>query len=185
MRTSAKGGAKRSLPQALALSLALMAAGVIVGAQSDFGAILGDSSLPLPRTPWLEAFTRVLLNNAPSAALLYAGVLTAGAVTLIVWPIISAYVGATFRASVEVLGLHEVVGTIWPYALLEFLALSLAASAGLMPLLAAFRSALAEKDSGVLRTYAIEIPTTLKFIAASVIMLTVAAAVEASVIASQ
>jgi uncharacterized membrane protein SpoIIM required for sporulation len=102
---------------------------------------------------------------------------------LIVWPIISAYVGATFRASTEILGLHEVVGSIWPYAPLEFLALSLAAAAGLMPLVAGIRSALAEKDAGVLHTYASEIPTTLKVIGASLILLALAAAVEAAVIA--
>jgi uncharacterized membrane protein SpoIIM required for sporulation len=160
-----------------------MAAGVIVGAQSDFRSFLGDSSLTPPETAWLEAFIRVLRNNAPAAALLYAGTLTAGTVTLIVWPIVSAYVGATFRASAGILGLHDVVGTIWPYAPLEFLALSLAATAGLMPLVAGLRSAFAEKEAGVLRAYAWEIPASLKVVAASLILLAVAAAVEASIIA--
>ncbi|KHL01183.1 stage II sporulation protein M [Sinomonas humi] len=183
MMGSAKEIASQSWPYALALSLALLAAGAAIGAQADVGLAL-DAPSPDPQgTEWTEAFVKVLLNNASTGALLYAGAATAGTATLIVWPIVAAYIGATFRASAGAVGVENVVGTIWPYAPLEFVGMCLAAAAGLMPLVSGLRAAFEPQSVGPARAYAREIPSTLKVFLASLTLIALAAAVEAAVIA--
>ena len=180
---SARGNARPSFVVALALSLALLCAGLAIGFQTDFGAdpAKGPSAV---RLSWWDAFVGVVAANAPALAILYSGALTIGVATLITWPIIAIYIGATLRASVNLLGAEKVFGTIWVYAPLEFLAMVLGASAGLMPLLSglrtAFRPASGERP---LRACLGDIPGTLRTIAIALGLMLLAAAIEASVIA--
>lgn len=179
---SARGNARPSLIASLVLSLALLCAGLAVGFQTSFGAgpVKGSNG---GGASWWDAFVGVVAVNAPALALLYSGALTVGTVTLIAWPILAIYIGATLRASMNLIGAEKVFSTIWVYAPLEFIAMSIGASAGLMPLLSALWTAFfPQSEERPLRAYLGEIPRTLRMIAIALGLMLLAAAIEASVI---
>jgi uncharacterized membrane protein SpoIIM required for sporulation len=179
---SAKGTARPSLIASLALSLALLCAGLATGFQTSFGTdpVKGPNG---GGVSWWDAFVGVVAVNAPALALLYGGALTAGVVTLIAWPILAIYIGATLRASMNLIGAEKVFSTIWVYAPLEFLAMAIGASAGLMPLLSALWTAFfPQSEERPLRAYLGEIPSTLRMIGIALGLMLLAAGIEASVI---
>lgn len=180
---SARGNARPSLVFALALSLALLFSGLTIGFQTDLGADAGRS-YGTTRLTWWDAFLGVVAVNGPAVALLYSGTLTLGVATLIAWPILAIYIGATLRASVNLLGPDRVFGTIWVYAPLEFIAMVLGASAGIMPLLSALRAAFSRHaEQRPIRAYLGNVRNTLRILVIATCLMVVAASIEATVIA--
>ncbi|WP_138443699.1 hypothetical protein [Sinomonas susongensis] len=179
---SARENACPSFVFALALSLALLFAGLTIGFQADIGADgRGDGST---RPTWWDAFIGVITVNGPAIALLYSGTLTLGLATLIAWPILAIYIGATLRASVNLLGPDRVFGAIWVYAPLEFIAMVLSASAGLLPLLSGLMAALSlRSEQQPIRAYLGSARSTLRILAVAMCLTVTAASIEATVIA--
>lgn len=178
---SARGNARPSMILALALSLALLCTGLVIGFQTNIGEDArqrGNTSLS-----WWDAFRGVLAVNGPAVALLYSGVLTVGVGTLIALPILAIYIGATLRASTDLLGANQVFGTIWVYAPLEFMAVAFGAASGLMPLLSALRAAFwLHAEERPIRAYLGEIGNSLRILVIATSLMLLAASVEASVI---
>lgn len=185
---SVRNGDKPLLLVAMMLSLALMLAGFIIGFQTDMGT---QSESPQPMSPeagltWLSALGRILGANMPALCLLFSGVITGGASTLIAWPLTAIYIGSTMRLGRTHMGIGEVVASIWIYAPIEFLGLLLGAGAGLIPVAAAIRSALsAPEAAGPLRQYVATFPLTLKIFGISLVLVLAAALLEATVIATK
>jgi uncharacterized membrane protein SpoIIM required for sporulation len=183
---SVRDSERALLVVAMTLSLALMLAGFITGFQTNLAAQselhLGEPT-DLGHT-WLSALGKILFVNVPALCLVFSGVITGGLTTLIAWPLTAVYIGATMRIGQVQLGVAEVVSSIWIYAPVEFLALLLAAGAGLMPITAAIRSTLVNNEPITpLNQYVQVIPFALKTFGVASILLAVAAVLEATVLA--
>jgi uncharacterized membrane protein SpoIIM required for sporulation len=183
---SVRNGDKPLLLVAMMLSLALMLAGFIIGFQADMSA---HSEFPQPREAghtWLSALGRILAANVPALCLLFSGVITGGASTLIAWPLTAIYIGSTMRLGRTHMGIGEVVASIWIYAPLEFLGLLLGAGAGLIPVVAAIRSALSPSEvARPLRHYVAKFPLALKMFGIAWVLVLAAALLEATVLATK
>lgn len=136
MCMSVRNGGRPLLATTMTLSLALMLAGFVAGFQTNLAAGAEPLQvLPAGRShTWLSALGQILLVNVPALCLVFSGVVTGGLTTLIAWPLTAVYIGVTMRIGQVQLGVAEVVSSIWIYAPVEFLALLLAAGAGLMPI---------------------------------------------------
>lgn len=186
MCMSVRNGGRPLLATTMTLSLALMLAGFVAGFQAN----LAVGAEPLPVLPagrshtWLSAVGQILLVNVPALCLVFSGVITGGLTTLIAWPLTAVYIGATMRIGQVQLGVAEVVSSIWIYAPVEFLALLLAAGAGLMPITAAVRSTLVNNEPITpLNQYVRVFPFALKTFGVASILLAAAAVLEATVLA--
>lgn len=188
MRMSVRDSERSLLIIAMTLSLALMLAGFITGFQTNLAAPsephLGEPT-DLAHT-WLSALGRILVTNMPALCLVFSGVITGGISTLIAWPLTAVYIGSTMRIGQDQMGMGEVMSSIWIYAPAEFVALLLAAGAGLMPVTAGIRSALSLSEPGTpLRHYLGVFPLALKIFGLASALLLVAALIEATVLAAK
>jgi uncharacterized membrane protein SpoIIM required for sporulation len=184
MCMSVRNGGRPLLATTMTLSLALMLAGFVAGFQTNLAAGAEPLQvLPAGRShTWLSAPGQILLVNVPALCLVFSGVITGALTTLIAWPLTVVYIGATMRIGQEQLGVPEVVSSIWLYAPVEFLALLLAAGAGLMPIAAAVRSTLVNHEPITpYHQYVRVIPFALKTFGIASILLAVAAVLEATV----
>ncbi|WP_341466862.1 stage II sporulation protein M [Actinomyces lilanjuaniae] len=172
------------LPVALA-SVIGMAVGVISlhGVQSPAGGpVPGDSETSL----W-EVVYPIAATNLPACLLLYTGVLTCGAGTLLSTFMLTTYIGATLTAAAANVGWLSAIGSIWIYAPLEFTGFALASYGGLLPLATAVTDAEGTGTSvpSWLRRYGDGMSRSLRFLLLSLLVVTVAAVVEAVVIRSR
>ncbi|PYI66892.1 hypothetical protein CVV68_12415 [Arthrobacter livingstonensis] len=168
---------------ATALSLVLMVGGIAIGFQTDLASAIVLDRNGIAQESWGAVFLGVIISNGPALCLVYGGVLSGGLLTLIAWPIISIYIGSTMRTGINIMGVEGVAGAIWAYAPVEFVALALAAAAGMMPVAAAVWASLSTGGSNrPLRAYLNEFPHTLRFFGIAVVTLLAAAAIEAFVI---
>lgn len=137
---------------------------------------------------WLSSFAGILMRNVGALFLIFSGSVTGGLVTLLAWPLVAVYIGATWKLSEAVLGRSEALSIVLWYAPLEFAALALAAAAGLLPMIAMVVSALSSTSSiaigrrPLLTTYLRAIPSSLILLYLAGSALVCAAAIEATVI---
>jgi uncharacterized membrane protein SpoIIM required for sporulation len=179
---------------AMSLSLVLMVGGFLVGFGSlshlQSGAGGPEAAGAAARIDWLTTFGTILARNGLTLCLLFSGVMSGGLTTLIAWPLVSVFIGSTMRLSESMIGLDSVLGAIWPYAPLEFLALAVAAGAGLLPVTNAIRASLADPKPGApvrspFQAYLGVFPLSLRMLLVSGTILLIAAAIEATVVAAQ
>jgi uncharacterized membrane protein SpoIIM required for sporulation len=120
----------------MALAVAMSGLGTAVGYVSfvpepDSGAVYALSG------SGLDIFGQILGRNLSAALLLFSGFVTVGTTTLLGLIFVSAWVGAGWHALASTSRLGEVDPLVLTYIPLEFGGLLLAATAGLMPLVAA------------------------------------------------
>lgn len=130
------------------------------------------------------AFWAILSANIGAAALLCSGMITAGVGSLLGMLVVSVGVGGFAAAGAARHGWPAVVEAVWLYAPLEFAGLIAASAAGMLPLLAALVPAL-EEGTGPAQRYVRALARTWPLIAASVVLLVIAATVEVAVISSR
>ncbi|MFE7315784.1 stage II sporulation protein M [Streptomyces sp. NPDC057555] len=190
-RTAAGGVTTRMFGMAFSVSLAALCAGIALGyaSMSSFssGGSLVEGAQKNSETAFLGSFVAILVRNTGAALLLFSGVITAGFSTVIALGLMAAYIGATFGAAAGMVGFQEALTSIALYAPLEFLGLLLAASAGLLPLVAGAGSALggAAHGESPLRSYVDALGPSLKAFGGAVAVILVAAVVESLVITSR
>jgi len=164
-----------------AAAAAVFVAGLLVGwssvAQTP-AAPPGDSAAGAPWT-----LGAILARNLGAAALLYSGVLTCGLSSGVSLAVLSAYVGATAKVGVLNVGAGAVLGSAGWYAGPELLGCLAAAAAGLHPVTAALRAGPSGSAGARVRRYLAALPGSLCLFAAAVVLLLVAAGVEAALIA--
>lgn len=177
----APSAADRPLPAlgwAGATAAAVFAAGLLVGWWSVLEAPAAPPGTPADAPGW--TLGTILARNLGAAALLYSGVLTCGLSTAVSLAVLSAYVGATAKVGVLNVGAGAVLGSAGWYAGPEFLGCLVAAAAGLHPAATALR---ARSSGAPVRRYLAALPVSLGLFAAAVVLLLVAAGVEAALIA--
>jgi hypothetical protein len=125
----------------------------------------------------------ILARNLGAAALLYSGVLTGGLSSGVSLAVLSAYVGATAKVGVLNVGAGPVLGSAGWYAGPELLGCLVAAAAGLLPVTAALRARRSGSGGAPVRRYLAALPASLRLFAAAVVLLLVAAGLEAALIA--
>lgn len=166
------------LAGSLALSVALFAAGLIVGFQNF--SFLGSAAGGAPDAGW--DFGSILARNFGAACLLFAGILTGGVITLITLPMIGLYVGATAQVGVTVAGAPALLGAVGWYVPFEFLGCLMAAAAGLYPVFASLRRKRAAES--MLGTYAASFTGALMLFAAGAVLIVLGAGIETLVIST-
>ncbi len=178
---------RAALVVAFGLSLGLLISGFLLGyhAVSNSPAPTADPA-SAAATPFGEAFIGVLARNLPALCLAFSGAATAGLSTLVSWPLVAIYIGSTWHLSEKAIGREQVLAGTGLYAPVEFLALTIAAAAGLLPVLTAIWAALSSRATVTpFRAYLAAFPTALKLLAIAVVVLLAAAGVEAAVMAGK
>ncbi len=140
----------------------------------------GDADRPLATTAsLLPQFGDILRHNVPVALLLMSGVVTAGISTAVGTLLTFGFVGATLSTAISVAGPSNALGSIALYAPIEILGFITAATAGLLPMTATLARA---RPSGAINTYRTLLSASLKFFAAAMVLLIIAAAIESIVL---
>lgn len=166
------------LAASLALSVALFAAGLIVGFQNF--SFLGSAAGDTPQPGW--DFGSILARNFGAACLLFAGVLSGGTITLITLPMIGLYVGATAQVGVTVAGAPALLGAVAWYVPFEFAGCLMAAAAGLYPVLASLRKR--RPQASLVGTYTASFTGALVLFAAGAVLILLGAGIETFVIST-
>jgi uncharacterized membrane protein SpoIIM required for sporulation len=175
---------RRSVVSATVTALLLSCVGVAVGYGSfvpDGGAAT-DDPFTLDSTG-LALFAEIASRNVGAALLLFSGVATVGATTVLGLVFVAAWVGAGFHAVHDETGLLNVDPLVLAYLPLEFVGLLVAGVAGLLPLVALVSRFLAAEPSR--RSGPALIGTALRLLAAGVVLILGGAAVETLVIHQQ
>jgi uncharacterized membrane protein SpoIIM required for sporulation len=178
------GDLRRTVIAAAVTALLLSGVGVAVG----YGSFAPGGGDPAGERFALDStgfalFAEIAGRNAGAALLLFSGVATLGATTVLGLVFVSAWVGAGIHAISDESGLTSVEPLVLGYLPLEFGGLLLAGVAGLLPLVAVVRRFLAAEPSDVSRS-----PVTgpaLRLLALGIVLVVLGAAVETIVIHHQ
>lgn len=164
----------------IAVSTFLIAAGVSFSALSSI-----DGFAPSPRTPrhgdFVSTLTSILGHNLPAATFLFSGLATGGVSSLIGLALIGSFVGATTAGSAAAVGLEASVSSVMGYAPVEFIGLLVAAAAGLIPIVRAVQSR-RHRGTTFFQSYVRSLPRSLGLFTVGLVVLVLAAAVEAAII---
>lgn len=139
----------------------------------------------------LELFALIVGRNVPLALLLFSGVATAAATTLLAGMLLGVYLGATFTVAAQQAGVAAMFGSIAVYGPFELAGFVVAATAGVLPTVrvATLMLRAAPEASRSPRRYAREygnaVSTSLRLLAVAVVLLLLAALLEAVVIVSR
>ncbi|MFH8404052.1 stage II sporulation protein M [Streptomyces sp. NPDC018019] len=173
------------LAAAFSVSLAALCTGIALG-YTSMGQAGGNGAWAGPEGQGgAVSFTAILVRNTGAAVLLFSGVLTAGASTVVALGLMASYIGATFGAAARTAGVHEALGSIVLYAPVEFFGLLLAATAGLLPMTAGVANALrssTEDGRSPVRAYVESVGLSLRTLVVAVVVIFIAALVESVVI---
>jgi uncharacterized membrane protein SpoIIM required for sporulation len=172
---------RRTTASATVTALLLAGAGVAVG-YGSFTATTPDPQAPLFALDSTGAalFAEIAARNVGAALLLFSGVATLGATTVVGIVFVSAWIGAGFHALSDETGLRHLDPLVLTYLPLEFGGLLLAAVAGLLPLAETVRRFLSADPSGggAVRT----VPAALRLLALAISCIVAGALVETLVI---
>lgn len=172
---------------AFLVALVTLCVGAGIGYASIRGAA-GTSGLApatLHRATFAHSLGSISIRNLAAATLLSSGMATAGFSTIIGLGLMAIYIGATFSAAAANVGAWPALWSIVAYAPVEFLGMLLAATAGLLPIVAFIHASIGEgapERRGPVRTYLDSLPASLRVLALSASTIVVAALVESTVI---
>lgn len=168
---------------ALFINVLVFLAGLLIGYSSLDGLPLVTATNGADETTW--SLGSILVRNLGACFLLYSGVLTGGALSIISMAAVSVYVGATAKVGALAAGLGPVITSSLWYVPLEFGGLLLAAGAGLYPIIAANTRQFQLAHGGSLRAYLRAIPQSLVLLAAGAVLILAGAGVETIVMSVQ
>ncbi|MBG6191238.1 putative membrane protein SpoIIM required for sporulation [Arthrobacter sp. CAN_A212] len=134
-------------------------------------------------TEW--SFLGILTRNLGAAALMYAGIVSGGVLSVITMAAVAVYVGATAKIGSMTVGLGAVAGGVAWYAPIEFLGCMAAACAGLYPAIAALSEKHQRQHGGPLKSYLHAVPHSLMLFAVAAALIAIGAGAEILVISQQ
>ncbi|MGD9959752.1 stage II sporulation protein M [Nocardioides sp.] len=168
------------------VATSLMLALALFSGVAALTAVLVDPSTLSGVDPGAQArspgFLEILGRNLSAALLLYSGVVTVGLTAILGLIGVGAFVGGTLDVAVHNAGWSGVLGSTWPYILLEFGGMVLAAAAGLHPLVSTLLTARDGARTRTVNRYLAALTPSLKLLTVAAAMILSGAAVESLVI---
>lgn len=170
----------------LVAGITIAAVAVAVAVPLRAGNFIQDGPLAdfLDEAVGIASFWPIFGRNVGVIALLYSGVATAGVTSVLGIPLVALGVGGFTSVLVSEHGLAATISSVWTYAPIEFLAMAVAGGSGLLPVAAAVCPALQPGETAVTR-YVRSLARTLPMLGIAVVLLVVAALLEAIAIATK
>lgn len=176
---------RRTTAVALGVSFILFGGGLLIGYFSfqELPALLSGPNDGQGSSSW--SFATILTRNFSAIALMYAGVVSAGILSVITLACVSVYVGATAKIGTLASGAGALAADVGLYAPVEFLGCLVAASAGLYPVISAFSPKQQTESGGSTACYLRAVPRSLLLFGLASLLILLGAGLETLTLARQ